>query len=127
MNNTEPRVPHRWQRRFFTIWIGQAMSLTGSSLVQFALIWWLAETAQSATALATASLVAFLPNAFLAPFAGVVDRLGVQIWFITGEAVCLMLGLIATRSTPILQLEDPPTDNVTASAQPPVYPSPDPE
>jgi DHA3 family macrolide efflux protein-like MFS transporter len=28
-------------RPFFTIWIGQAFSLLGSALVQFALVWWL--------------------------------------------------------------------------------------
>ena len=30
-----------WKKKFFTIWIGQAFSLFGSSLVDFALIWWL--------------------------------------------------------------------------------------
>ncbi|HMD79962.1 MAG TPA: hypothetical protein VKE92_01565 [Anaerolineales bacterium] len=70
MQNTQHPMPHQWKRPFFTIWIGQAISLIGSSLVQFALIWWLTEKTQSATALATAALVVFLPNAFLAPFAG---------------------------------------------------------
>ncbi|MEZ4518464.1 MAG: hypothetical protein R3C44_17150 [Chloroflexota bacterium] len=28
---------------FLTIWVGQAFSLLGSQLVQFALIWWLTE------------------------------------------------------------------------------------
>ena len=30
-----------WKLPFFTIWAGQAVSLLGSNLVQFALIWWL--------------------------------------------------------------------------------------
>jgi MFS transporter, DHA3 family, macrolide efflux protein len=29
-----------WGKRFFTIWGGQALSLVGSALVQFALVWW---------------------------------------------------------------------------------------
>ena len=64
-----------WARTFFTFWTGQALSLFGTQLVQFALIWWLTETTGSATVLATATLVGVLPNVFLAPVAGVlVDR-----------------------------------------------------
>ena len=37
--------PGNWARRFFTIWTGQALSLFGSALVQFALIWWLTQRA----------------------------------------------------------------------------------
>jgi DHA3 family macrolide efflux protein-like MFS transporter len=60
---------------FFTIWSGQAVSLLGSMLVQFALVWWLTETTDSATVLAIATLVAVLPSVFIAPFAGaLVDR-----------------------------------------------------
>jgi DHA3 family macrolide efflux protein-like MFS transporter len=64
-----------WKRPFFTIWTGQAISLLGSQLVQFALIWYLTDTTGSATILATASMVAFLPNVVLSPFIGaLVDR-----------------------------------------------------
>ena len=88
MHTTPHPIPHHWQRAFFTIWIGQAISLIGSSLVQFALIWWLTEKTQSATALATASLLVFLPNAFLAPFAGVVvDRYNRRILMIVSDAL----------------------------------------
>lgn len=66
---------NRWQRPFFTIWIGQAFSLLGSSLVQFALVWWLTQQTGSATVLATATLVAVLPGIVIGPFAGaLVDR-----------------------------------------------------
>ena len=65
----------RWKVRFFTIWTGQALSLIGSALVQFALIWWLTELTGSAKTLATAATVSFLPTIFLGPFAGtLVDR-----------------------------------------------------
>jgi MFS transporter, DHA3 family, macrolide efflux protein len=64
-----------WKKRFFTIWTGQAFSLFGSSLVGFALIWWLTQTTGSATVLATASLVGMVPQLVLMPLAGVVvDR-----------------------------------------------------
>ena len=64
-----------WKARFFTIWGGQAISIIGSQLVQFALIWYLTVQTGSATVLATASLVALLPNVILGPFIGaLVDR-----------------------------------------------------
>jgi len=64
-----------WKRTFFTIWSGQALSILGSQLVQFALIWHLTVQTGSATVLATASLVGMLPNVILGPFIGtLVDR-----------------------------------------------------
>jgi DHA3 family macrolide efflux protein-like MFS transporter len=64
-----------WKPRFFTIWGGQAVSLFGSQLVQFALIWWLTQESGSATVLALASLAGLLPEVLLGPFAGtLVDR-----------------------------------------------------
>jgi MFS transporter, DHA3 family, macrolide efflux protein len=65
----------RWQASFFSIWSGQALSIVGSQLVQFALIWYLTVQTGSATVLATASLVATLPSVVLGPFVGtLVDR-----------------------------------------------------
>lgn len=65
----------RWKSRFFTIWFGQAFSLLGSMLVQFALVWWMTRTTGSATVLATATLAAILPGIVIGPFAGaLVDR-----------------------------------------------------
>ena len=64
-----------WKARFFTIWGGQAISLFGSRLVQFALIWWLTLETGSATVLAIATLTGLLPTVLLGPFAGaLVDR-----------------------------------------------------
>ncbi|MFN2235830.1 MAG: MFS transporter [Anaerolineales bacterium] len=64
-----------WKATFFTIWSGQALSILGSQLVQFALIWYLTIQTGSATVLATASLVGMLPNVVLGPLIGtLVDR-----------------------------------------------------
>ena len=68
------QTPH-WAPPFFTIWAGQALSLVGSGVAGFALVWWLTERTGSATVLATATLVQLLPGIFLGPFAGaLVDR-----------------------------------------------------
>src|SRR3990172_7804376 len=60
-----------WKTPFGALFSSQALSLFGSALVQFALIWWLTQTTGSATVLALASLAAMLPNVLLAPGAGV--------------------------------------------------------
>jgi len=64
-----------WKAPFFTIWTGQAFSLLGSQIVQFALIWYLTVKTGSATVLATVSMMALLPGVFLSPFIGpLIDR-----------------------------------------------------
>ncbi len=60
---------------FLVLWSGQAVSLLGSQLVQFAIIWWLTQETGSATVLATATLVGLLPQVFLGPLIGtLIDR-----------------------------------------------------
>ncbi len=64
-----------WMRKFLPIWGGQLISLLGSGLVQFALVWYLTQKTGSAVVLTTATLVALLPEVFILPFAGaLVDR-----------------------------------------------------
>lgn len=85
--------PRKWTTPFFTIWTGQALSLLGSRVAQFAIIWWLTETTGSATVLASASLAAFIPEVFLAPIAGTyVDRWNRRVVMIVAD------GLIALAS-----------------------------
>lgn len=65
-----------WKKTFFLIWGGQALSLVGSGLVHFALVWWLTQATGSAAVLASAMLAAILPEIVLGPFSGaLVDRL----------------------------------------------------
>jgi DHA3 family macrolide efflux protein-like MFS transporter len=74
-DNRQQNKSSKWQGPFFTIWTGQQLSLIGSMLAGFALVWWLTERTGSATVLATASLVQMLPRIVLGPFAGaLVDR-----------------------------------------------------
>lgn len=68
---TEPKP----MRDFWAVFTGQAFSLLGSRLVQFSLVWWLTSTTGSASVLATASIMALLPQVFITPFAGAfIDR-----------------------------------------------------
>jgi DHA3 family macrolide efflux protein-like MFS transporter len=78
----------RWARSFFTVWGGQAVSLLGSMLVQFALVWWLTEETESATVLAAATLIATLPVVFVGPVAGaLVDRWNRRVVMIVADGV----------------------------------------
>jgi DHA3 family macrolide efflux protein-like MFS transporter len=75
METAEKITESNWMRRFIPIWSAQIFSLLGSGLVQFAFVWWITQKTGSAALLATATLVAVLPEVFLAPFAGaLVDR-----------------------------------------------------
>ena len=97
MQNSSRNIPENWAPRFFTIWMGQAFSLFGSALVQFALVWYLTRETGSATVLATATLASFLPQVVLGPFAGaLVDRWNRRIIMIVADAAIALstLGLV---------------------------------
>jgi DHA3 family macrolide efflux protein-like MFS transporter len=84
-----------WKRPFFTIWILQALSLLGSGLVQFAIIWYLTIKTDSATVLATASMVGLLPGVFIAPFTGaLVDRWNRRTIIIASDATVALLTVL---------------------------------
>ncbi len=88
MNNSN------WKRPFFTIWGGQAVSLLGSSLAGFALVWWLASTSTSATVLAGATLMMVLPQIVLGPLLGaLVDRWNRRVTMIVVDSIIALLSL----------------------------------
>jgi DHA3 family macrolide efflux protein-like MFS transporter len=94
-NSSENSVPERWALKFFTIWSGQALSLVGSALVQFALIWWLTKETGSATVLATSTLIAILPQIILGPFAGtLIDRWNRKTVMIVADGLIALATLV---------------------------------
>jgi MFS transporter, DHA3 family, macrolide efflux protein len=113
-NNPHPALEHsgvdpssRWQPRFWTIWIGQALSLVGSSLTQFVLLWWITSTTGSASALATAGIAALLPQAILGPIGGVIaDRLPRRLIMIVADSItaACMVVLVTLFATNNIQL-----------------------
>ncbi|NWG35696.1 MAG: MFS transporter [Chloroflexi bacterium] len=95
MQNQPKPLPDNWARRFFTIWTGQAFSLFGSALVQFALVWWLAQESGSATVLTLAMLAGLLPQILLGPFAGaLVDRGNRRLIMIAADAMIALATLV---------------------------------
>lgn len=85
----------KWKAPFFTIWTGQAFSLLGSQLVQFALIWHLTITTGSAKVLAFAAIVGLLPQILLGPIIGtLVDRWNRRVVMVVADTVTALATLI---------------------------------
>src|SRR5512146_1808155 len=62
-------------RTFFTIWVGQLVSLIGSQLTGFALGVWIYDTTHSVMWIAVSQIALFAPHVLLSPLAGVLaDR-----------------------------------------------------
>ncbi|MEE8322753.1 MAG: MFS transporter, partial [Candidatus Bathyarchaeia archaeon] len=90
--------------KFFIIFGGQAFSLFGSRLVQFALVWWLTKTSSSASVLAFASIMAILPQVIFGPFAGtLIDRWNRRIVLMVSDGVIalaiVVLALLYAQGT----------------------------
>ena len=78
--------------KFSVIFTGQAFSLFGSRLVQFALVWWLTSTSGLASTLAFASIMALIPQVLLGPFAGtLVDRWNRRRVMIVADALIALV------------------------------------
>jgi DHA3 family macrolide efflux protein-like MFS transporter len=62
-------------RNYLFFWIGQLISLLGSSIAQFVIIWWITLETGNPLYLSLASFLGLTPAVIIAPFAGVlVDR-----------------------------------------------------
>ena len=99
-----------WALRFIPLWVGQALSLLGSQLVQFAIIWYLTQETNSATTLAIASMMGLLPQVLLSPFIGTwVDRGNRRLILIAADAIVAIATLVlailfATGSIQVWQI-----------------------
>ena len=87
MQSEVPSIHKNWAKKYYLIFTGQAFSILGSGLVQFALVWYLTQETGSATVLATATLAALLPETLLGPLAGaLVDRINRRLVMILADA-----------------------------------------
>ena len=94
-----------WQRSFYTLWAGQAVSLITSAVLQMAIIWHLTEETGSAMVLSIATLVGFLPQAILGPFIGVlVDRYHRKYVMIGADLLIAAIGLMLALASLAMEL-----------------------
>ena len=62
-------------RSYLFFWSGQLVSLLGSSIAQFVIVWWITLETESTLYLSIASVLGFVPIVILGPFTGVLaDR-----------------------------------------------------
>jgi DHA3 family macrolide efflux protein-like MFS transporter len=77
-----------WRRRVGMFLTSQTISVFGSFLVQYAIMWHLTLTTKSGVVLALAAIFGFLPQAIVSIFAGVwADRVNRKIMIISADAV----------------------------------------
>ena len=82
-------------KKFFVFWTSQAFSIFGSSVVGFALAWYLTKETGSATILTTAMLVNILPQVVLGPFIGpFIDRWNRKKIMIYSDLITALLTLV---------------------------------
>lgn len=67
----EVQVSESTFRSYLFFWLGELVSLLGSSISQFVIIWWITLETESAIYLSLAFLLSFAPMVILSPFAGV--------------------------------------------------------
>ena len=85
-----------WKKRVVIFMTGQTISMFGSFLVQYAIMWHLTLTTKSGVVLALAAVFGFLPQAIVSIFAGVwADRVNRRAMIIVSDSVIALstLGL----------------------------------
>ncbi|HOH92426.1 MAG TPA: MFS transporter [Anaerolineaceae bacterium] len=88
-------LPQKWLRNFLPMGIGQILSMLGSSLVQFALVWYITKETGSAISLLSATLTGTLPRVILGPFAGaLVDRWNRKLTMIISDGIIALATLV---------------------------------
>jgi DHA3 family macrolide efflux protein-like MFS transporter len=90
----DSKTPRRWGWTFFPIWGGGALSWVGSTIAQFALVWWLTDVTGSVAVLAAATTISLLPQSLLGPLAGAyVDRWNRRLIMIAADGLIALLAL----------------------------------
>jgi DHA3 family macrolide efflux protein-like MFS transporter len=86
---------NNWKKNIVLFLLSQTISLFGSSLVQYAIMWHITLTTQSGVMMTIAIICGFLPTFFLSPFAGVwADRYNRKILIILSDAMIALATLV---------------------------------
>lgn len=85
---------YSWKLSYVTLWLGQAISLLTSAVLQMAIIWYLTDRTGSAMILSIATMVGFLPQALLGTVIGaLVDRWNRKFVMIGADMVIAVAGI----------------------------------
>lgn len=92
-------LPPHWRRNFNYFLTGQFLSGVTSMIVQYALIWYLTKTTNSATILSLAMLMGMLPMVLLAPFAGpIIDRVNKKALLIVTDIIVALFAVLLSAT-----------------------------
>lgn len=84
-----------WKKDTVLFLLSQTISLFGSSLVQYAITWYIALETQSGLMMTLSIIFGFVPNLLLAPFAGVwADRYNRKVLIIVSDALIALSTLV---------------------------------
>ncbi len=92
---SEVDVPQPWKRNVTLFLTGQTVSLFGSMIVQYAVMWYVTIETKSGIAVALYAIAAFLPQGLVSIFGGVLaDRVNRRILVMTADAVIAAATLV---------------------------------
>ncbi|MDF2542952.1 MAG: Major Facilitator Superfamily transporter [Herbinix sp.] len=84
-----------WKKNILLFMTSQTISLFGSSLVQYAIMWYITLRTQSGVMMTISIICGFLPTFFLAPFAGVwADRYNRKILIMLSDSMIALSTLV---------------------------------
>ena len=88
-------IPAHWKRNVALFLSGQTISLFGSMIVQYAVMWYVTFETRSGLAVALYAIVAFLPQGIVSIFGGVLaDRMNRRILVMLADAVIAVVTLV---------------------------------
>jgi len=89
-------MTENWLKNTVLFLLSQTISLFGSSLVQYAIIWYITLKTQSGSMMTISIICGFLPMFFLSPFAGVwADRYNRKVLIILSDSLIAAATLLA--------------------------------
>ena len=93
-------TPHSYWKKDITLFLSaQTISLFGSSIVQYAIIWYITLTTSSGLMITLSTLCGFLPQLIISLFAGVwVDRYNRKYVSMISDAVIAVVTLLLAIS-----------------------------
>lgn len=84
-----------WKKNISFFIFGQSLSLFGSMLVQYAIMWHITLTTKSGLIMTLSIMAGFIPSLFLSPFAGVwADRFNKKALIVLADAAIAVITLI---------------------------------
>ncbi len=91
----EEMMEERWKRNVTLFLMSQAISFFGTSLVQYAIMWYITLNTQSGVMMTISIICGFLPTFFLSPFAGVwADRFSRKLLIALSDSLIALATLI---------------------------------